>query len=197
MYPTSLRAATRCTPQCTRVLSARFRGRVNARCPSGVIVIARPAVARSFHRRRAVRTYTHIRMREYPRVGVSWHRYIPAPGTNIIACWDKFIADVPQPFVNVPRLRRKTGARKGRLSSVQRERDREREEGRSESGSLDVSRDISGGRYNEIYAVPRGHFRPCLREHYARGIHGARNREKLSRGKRRAKMRAANTNLLR
>lgn len=75
-----LRAATRYTPQCTRVLRVRFRGRVHTRYPSGVIVIARPAGARSFHRRRAAHTHsqihtytnTHVyaRVWEYPRVGV-------------------------------------------------------------------------------------------------------------------------------
>lgn len=146
MYSTSLRAATRGMPQCTRVLSARFRGRVNARCPSGVIVIARPAVARVRSIVGAPCTRTRTSMHIY--VGISSrrcgrHRYIPAPGTNIIACRDKFIADVPQPtFANVPRLRRKTEGERGRRARSGK--------GRKGGRSLDISRNVSGGRYNEI-----------------------------------------------
>lgn len=159
--------------------------------------------ARSFHSVGApcTRTHTHARVRthvcartrEYPRVGCRRHRYIPAPGTNIIACRDKFIADVPQPFANVPRLRRKTGARKGR---------RRRAEGTRSGGE----KGREGGRdprvdlwtFRGIYpAAGITRYTRCPRDNSASvsnimraGSTSPRNREKLSRGSVARKMRA-------
>lgn len=92
-----------------------------------VLSLSRARLSRAFvpssARRSPARTYVHTladarATHVYVRVQISSHRcgrpwYIPAPGTNIIACRDKFIAAVPQPLANVPRLRRKMRARGG------------------------------------------------------------------------------------
>lgn len=112
--------------------------------------------ARSFHRQRAALAHTHTHIHTYTlthththvrvRVQIFSHRcerpwYIPAPGTNIIACRDKFIAAVPQPLANVPRLRRKMHVRRGTTLETPTGRER-RGGGRSESRSWALVRGI-------------------------------------------------------
>lgn len=152
VYPTSLRASTSCMPQCTRVL-ARSLSRASTRAvPERCYRYRAPGCrARSFHRRCAVHTYAGISSRRCGR-----HRYIPAPGTNIIACRDKFIAGAPlapQPLANVPRLQRKTSARKGRRR-WRRVEIRKGEKGKKVNPRVDLwtFRGIySGGRYITRY----------------------------------------------
>lgn len=176
MLLASLRAATRCTPQCTRVLRGRFRGRVHTRYPSGVIVIARPAVARvrsivgaplvhSVHCTHThIYTHAHTYVREYSCVDVGGTGIFPRPAQILLRAGINLLPAFRSRSLTFRALRRK-----GRKVEIQR------------VDLLDVrSRDISDGRYNEIYMrCPGDNSRPCLCEHYARGT--SRHREKLSR----------------
>jgi len=89
----------------TRVLRARFRGRVHTRRPGGVIVIARPAVAR----RSCTRTRTRARAAPLcpsPRPA----RILPRPAQILLRAGINLLPTFRSPLANAPRLRRKTGA---------------------------------------------------------------------------------------
>jgi len=94
----------------TRVLRARFRGRVHTRGAQPVLSLSRARLSR------AVRAHAHGRARARPLSALPPlpRAYTPAPGTNIIACRDKFIADVPQPARKRPALTEENGSPRSR-----------------------------------------------------------------------------------
>lgn len=141
-----------------------FEGEYTRRSTQAVLSLSRARLSRAFvpssARRSRTHTYTHTHVCGISSRRCGRHRYIPAPGTNIIACRDKFIAGVPQPLANVPpRSRRKTDGRKGRRdagtegprSGKGRKGGRETVDPRADPWIRPFEGYISDDRYNEIY----------------------------------------------
>jgi len=116
-----------------------------------------------------IRTHTRARTHgvwEYPRVDVGGTGIFPRPAQILLRAGINLL---PAFRSRSQTLRAYGGKWALERGDAARERSeiRKGEEGRRVDPRVDLldsrSRDISGGRYNEIYAVPRGQFRPCLR----------------------------------